>query len=175
MTRPEDETPMSPEALAELAQALVEPVRAPPSVRASLLARLKGESRYAPFGCSLKDVFDLSDAGLVDLLARASQSERWTAGIPPVRRYLDFRPGPAALAPRAGLVTLAAGCRIPAHRHDEPEVMLVLEGQVSDDLGRVAGPGERIASQVGAAHAVTVGPRDATVALLHGRIHLLGT
>jgi hypothetical protein len=164
------------ENLGALLGALVDD-RAPPArVRSRLLSAIEGSSRYLPFSQVLSRHFDLSLEEVGGLLRRASEAPNWIVGVEPVRRYLDFRPGACAVAPRAGLVWLAAGGRIPAHRHLDPERMVVLEGVVSDDAGRCARAGELLEIPVGASHVVQVDPAgDALVALLHGKIHLLGT
>jgi anti-sigma factor ChrR (cupin superfamily) len=159
----------------EVLAGLVDPVAPPAAVRSRLLRSVEGPARYFPFSRLVARHFDLGLPDVQRLFERADDDARWMVGVGPIRRYLDFRPGRAAVAPRAGLIWLSAGGRIPAHRHEEPERMVVLDGVLTDDQGRRATAGEALELPVGSCHTVHVGDAgDVLIALLHGKIHLLG-
>jgi quercetin dioxygenase-like cupin family protein len=160
----------------ELLAGLVDPVAPPASVRSRLLHAIEGPSRYLPFSRLVSRHFDLPLSSVQQLFERASDPKNWMVGVGPIRRYLDFQPGPAAVAPRAGLIWLSAGGRIPAHRHVDPELMVVLEGVLTDDQGRRVVAGEALELPSGSGHTVQIhDASDVLMALLHGKIHLLGT
>ena len=165
--------PGRPDAWELLALAL-DPVEPPPEARSRLMAEVSGRLRYAPFALDLGRHFELAEPDVDALLARVSDAGAWTPGIDPIIGFLHFRPG-ADLAPlRAGLVRMKAGARVPAHRHRDRELTYVLEGFVLDGTGRAFSAGEAIVAPAGSVHSISVGPDDALIALLHGKIEFLG-
>ncbi|MBM4361628.1 MAG: cupin domain-containing protein [Deltaproteobacteria bacterium] len=172
MALPSDD--LDEEALSLLALSLP---AVPPSAaaRARMLAALEGESRYVPFATTLARLFDLPEVGVRALLARAADPAEWREGFLPVERFLHFDAGPAMVGLRAGLVQMLAGTEIPAHRHREREITLVLEGALTDGDGRAVGPGEWLDMPAGSVHSLRIdGDRRSVLAVLRGGIELLG-
>jgi hypothetical protein len=142
--------------------------------RARLMAALDGEP-HLPFCSELAQAFALPIAEMRALLARIVDSKVWSRGIRPFDAFFDFHPG-ASLAPlRGGFVRLSGGARLPLHRHTERELTYVLAGEMVDgDLQRF-GPGSAIDMPVGSVHSIGVPEgKSALVALLHGRIEMVG-
>jgi hypothetical protein len=151
-----------------------EPVSPTALGRQRLMASVEAE-RYLPFCAELARWFDLAVADMRTLLARVQEPDAWLRGIPPVLGKLDFRPGPALAPLRGGFVRMQGGFDVPRHRHTDREVTFVLAGTLKDGNGRAYGPGDAIDMPQGSIHTLGV-PRgeEALVAILHGRIEMLG-
>lgn len=78
--------------------------------------------------------------------------------IMPELATLHLRPEPVHADADVGLVRLAAGASFPFHSHAGGEETLVLEGELIDEHGVGHGPGSRLRSAPGSAHAVSAGP-----------------
>jgi hypothetical protein len=149
---------------------------APPALSAKdrLMAAILAE-RYLPFCGELARWFDLGFGDMRALLARIDDPAAWKRGVPPLEGSMDFRPGPALLPLHGGFVRMQSGMRVPPHRHVDREVTIVIAGELSDGEGRVHGPGEAVEMAVGSVHSLGVPEgKEALVAILHGRIELLG-
>lgn len=147
---------------------------APADGRARLLDALALEP-HLPFCAALAQWFALPDTDMRALLKRIADPHTWLRGIAPIDAFYDFAPG-AALEPlRGGFVRLSGGARIPHHRHIDRELTFVLEGEMVDGEARRFGPGSAIDMPAGSVHSLGVPPGGhALVALLHGRLEMLG-
>jgi quercetin dioxygenase-like cupin family protein len=152
----------------------LDPVTPSASARSRLLTAIEGPLRYLPFTGELANHFALSREEARALLARLDDADAWTPGVQPVMGSLHFRPGPSATPLRAGIVRMNEGSGFPLHRHRDREVTLVLEGRLVDDQGIQYGPGEALEMPEGSQHTVHVLEGPAVLALLHGKIEMLG-
>lgn len=158
-------------AVAALADAL--PDRAPlPGGRARLLATLSSPTRFQAFFPTLRQWFDLSDEQLCAVIARMDDGAAFVDAPLPGVRYFDFQAGPRALGKEAGVLTLAAGARFPAHVHHGGERSMILEGTLLLD-GRSLHPGDVVEVTAGARHAFAAGPeRRLALLVIHDGISL---
>ncbi|HVZ32860.1 MAG TPA: cupin domain-containing protein [Polyangiaceae bacterium] len=159
-------------ALALLAESA--PLAVDEPARARFLAALEAE-RYLPFCRELAARFALAETAMRALLATLVDPAVWTPGEPPVHSFVDFTPGPALSPLRAGFVRLSGGAGIARHQHADRELTMVLEGAMVDDQGRRFVPGDVLEMASGSVHTLTVPEGiETVVALLHGRIEVLG-
>ncbi|HEV8551500.1 MAG TPA: cupin domain-containing protein [Polyangiaceae bacterium] len=120
--------------------------------------------RYAPFYERLGALWDLSEADVERVLARAAEPSAWTKpGFPGVR-LLEVLAGPRLSGARVALVRFRAGLTFPKHRHEGREAQLVLEGSYRDQSGRVVGPGELHEMPPGSEHSFRVGRGEPCIA-----------
>ena len=177
------------EALAQAGQDLT-PVAPPPSLRARLLATVRGVDRFAPFLDDLVRLFELPVETIRAHLARidaprdqrpppavkATGWERTLLGVALDRAELfHFQAGPrlAAAGAAGGVLRVEAGASFPQHRHHGDEVTYVLEGGYIAG-GRVYGPGAEVEMAEGTAHDYRAAPeRDLVIIVLHRGITML--
>ncbi|HVU04335.1 MAG TPA: cupin domain-containing protein [Polyangiaceae bacterium] len=128
---------------------------------------------YLPFSSELARHFDLPAEDVRALLRKIDDPEFWIRDVSPMHGHLDFTPGPSLRPLHGGFARMLSGMRIQKHRHVHRELTYVLSGTLSDGE-REYGPGEFIDMPEGSVHEVVVPEgKEALVALLSGRIHLL--
>lgn len=103
------------------------------------------------FAGAIARMADLTEARARALLAGLSAA-RWEPG-PAGTELLWVEGGPATLGCICGFVRLPAGAAFPGHTHVGEEELLVLEGAVTDGVGRTLLPGERAYAAAGTTHA----------------------
>lgn len=142
----------------------------PPAVVLQRLHRtLEGPERYRPFFAGLRDLFDLSEAALRQVLARIDEPGGWS--LHGEARYFHFAPGPRMATQEAGVVRMAPGVVFPRHLHRGGEVTFVLDG-LMNDRDRLYGPGSVVEAAPGTVHdyrSAGVG-RDLILLSRHGGI-----
>jgi len=147
----------------------VKPERPPAAVLQRLLRTLEGPDRYRPFFAALQDLFDLSEAALRKVLARADEAAGWS--LHGEARFFHFTPGPRMATQEAGVVRMAPGVVFPRHRHRAGEVTFVIDG-LMNDRDRLYGPGSVVEAEASTLHdyrAAGVG-RDLILLSRHGGI-----
>lgn len=103
--------------------------------RQALLGALDNGERYKPFFDSLCLYLDLPRERVRELCMTLDDPASWTEGPLPGIQLIHFDAGPGAYGPDTGFVRQAAGLKFPYHRHQGPEVNIVLEGAFRDDDG----------------------------------------
>jgi quercetin dioxygenase-like cupin family protein len=133
----EEDEDMDDAALSLLAETL--PAIAPPSeARARLLAQMKGPQRFAPFAEEIAARFGAPLPVVQAALARIDEPAAW---LKSPTLSLSLLPVHLTSSGAVVISRLAAGTRIPKHKHTVREVTYVLDGVlVSDDKahGRAA-------------------------------------
>ena len=147
----------------------VKPERPPAAVLQRLLRTLEGPDRYRPFFAALQDMFDVTEATLRKVLARADEAAGWS--LHGEARFFHFAPGPRMATQEAGVVRMAPGVVFPRHAHRGGEVTFVIDGLMNDQ-GRLYGPGSMVEAHPGTTHdyrSAGVG-RDLLLLSRHGGI-----
>lgn len=134
------------------------------------LERLLGEvekwpMRYAPFYARLAELLDLDEAGVEKILTVAAASRVWRWGGLPGIRTLDVTGGPRIAGATAVLIRFEAGVRLPQHRHQAEERVLILEGGYRDYDGKAHEAGELHQMAAGTSHGFVIFPDEPCVAL----------
>lgn len=130
--------------------------REPPGgLRSRLLARAAGPERFTPFVDRLMGLVDLPESATREKLAMISTPKAWVDAFPGVR-YRDFDGGPALAGVHAGLVRMAPGSVFPHHTHVGEERVLMLQGEVVDDQGKLMRAGDLVIGAAGSSHELTV-------------------
>ncbi len=125
-----------------------------PTVRARLLAALRGPERFTPFAPEVARVFALAPEDVRAALRRIDDTSAWEAGPWPASRFLRT---PALTAASALIARLPAGLRIGEHRHATRELTYILDGEVVEGGSeRVHGSGALLDKAAGTEHEVTV-------------------
>ena len=136
--------------LAPLAHVLPE-VRPSASARASLLERLRGPARFAPFASEIAAAFDAPLPAVLSALSRIDDPTAWLGPVPGARVL--------PLHGRVVVSRLPAGTRIPHHQHATRELTYVLDGTlISDDTEHQRGACLDMAPGTG--HALRIGDAD---------------
>lgn len=163
------------EALSSLAVALP-PVTPPPSLRARLMASVRGPARYAPFIDRLARMVDLATDRVQTLLASLARPDVWQPSPGPNIHLVHFDGGPAVATADVGFVKVAAGTPFPDHRHIGDETVLVLQGSFSDSGGATVRAGEIFKMPQDSSHSFTAGPDEDLVyaAVVFGGIEIPG-
>ncbi|HJZ87065.1 MAG TPA: cupin domain-containing protein [Polyangia bacterium] len=126
-----------------------------PAVRARLLERVRGRSRFAPFCERVAALFDLAVAEAEALLETLDEPAGWVRGPDGTSELSRVLGGPRLAQAEAGFVRLDPGARFPHHLHRGQEVALLLQGQLSDaDTGEIFGAGDWVLRPAGSAHSV---------------------
>jgi hypothetical protein len=133
----EEDERMDDAAMSLLAERL--PPSAPPSeARARLLAELKGPQRFAPFAAEIAERFGAPLPVVQAALARIDDASAW---LKSPKSTLDLLPVHLTMNGAVVISRLAAGTRIPKHKHAVREVTYVLDGELitdGDSHGRAA-------------------------------------
>ena len=117
----------------------------------SLLRALDTSARFSPFIGDLAGHLDLPQERVRQLLGHIDELASWNHPVP-YYRFLDFEPGPRAIAPHAGFVWLARGTHVPYHRHKGNEIVYILEGALRNDDGVVYAPADAMTLGPGSEH-----------------------
>lgn len=144
-------------AAAELVIGL-DPVTPAPAVRDRLLVSTGG-GRFDRFAERLARMFDVGVERMRELLGLIEDPGRWEPAFPGAA-LLHFEAGPACAGADTGFVRVAAGASFPYHRHDGDEHVLVLQGSIVDDDGKITAVGEEDQRVAGTAHDFAAGPGE---------------
>lgn len=144
---PEEEAALS-EAFA-MSATLVPPMTPSPALRARVLQAVE-RPRYA-FLDRVARLLDLGAEKARALLDRVDDLASWEPSGPGVR-LLHLEAGPSLANAVVGLVHVEAGTRFPRHAHIGQEYVLVLQGAIRDEDGRVLLSGDLAAMPPGSEH-----------------------
>lgn len=159
------------EALGAVALAL-DPASPPPEGRERLLAATR-TGRFADFADRVAHLFDVARERAAELLDWIDDPSRWERQLDWIH-LLHLEGGPAVAGADAGFVRLRAGAQFPPHRHLGDERVLVLQGAIHLDDGRVLRRGDEVVSLFGTAHSFCVGDAvDCIYAVVHKGIEIL--
>jgi quercetin dioxygenase-like cupin family protein len=120
--------------------------------------------RYAPFFDRLMDVWDLPEAGVLEVLERAKDASAFRKTKLPGLRLLDVEGGSRVAGADVHLVRFSPGMRFPRHRHPGDEVLFVLEGSYTDCSGQRVLPGDIHAMSAGTEHGFRVSKGEPCIA-----------
>lgn len=149
-----------------LAEALPTP-DAPCPVRARLLLAAEARGRLARFAAALSSIFEIDDDKARALLDEIDAPEAWEAGPVPGVALFHLKGGPGLAAADVGFVRFPAGMPWPLHRHVGDEIMLILEGGLTDDAGRTWREGDVLRMPPGSEHRFDVlAERDCIAAVV---------
>jgi anti-sigma factor ChrR (cupin superfamily) len=121
--------------------------------------------RYAPFYARMASLLDLDEASVEKLLTSAADPSIWRWGGLPGIRTLDVKGGPRVAKAKTFLVRFAPGARLPQHRHQATESVLILEGGYRDYDGNDHQAGDLHEMGPGSSHGFVVFPDEPCVAL----------
>lgn len=151
----------------------LEPMPPPAGARDRLLEAI---ARAAPYRAMLPNfaaVFDLTERGVHELLARMDDPAAWTPGVGGVTAYLDFEAGPRLATAHCGVARMKNGALVPRHRHRAREITFILRGGVVDGEGNRYRAGQIIDAPTGSAHSLrVVGEPEALLAVLLAEVEI---
>lgn len=157
---------LDPSGLEALVLSLGEASPPPERVRSRLLSRLRGVDRFLPFLDRVAALFDLSEDAARAELDSIDQPDAWDELLPGIR-FRDFAGGPALGDAHGGLVRMAPGTVFPTHVHMGDETVLVLQGQLGSDDGRVLRAGDVLVSTDRSSHVLeAVGAQELIYAVV---------
>jgi quercetin dioxygenase-like cupin family protein len=153
----------------------LEPLPPPSGARERLLGAVARAAPYRTLLPGLAAVFDLTERGVHQLLARMHDPMEWKPGAGGMVAFLDFEGG-ARLGPaHCGVARMRRGARVPLHRHLAREITFVLQGGLADGDGLAYRPGQVLDAPAGSSHSLRVtGEHDALVAVLLAEIEIDG-
>lgn len=148
-----------------------------PELRARVLASTDAKSRFEGLVGRVAALFDVAEDKARALLAAIDAPSSFKATPVPMTFLFDVEGGPGVAAFDAGIVKHEVGLTFPRHRHLGEEVMLLLEGSIRDDAGKVWVAGDTLRSAAGSAHSFEVlpGPHAVVAVLLEKGIELEGS
>ncbi|MDX2052923.1 MAG: cupin domain-containing protein [Polyangiaceae bacterium] len=154
--------------LSSLAQLPAALPKVPPSdaVLARLMAQVEElPHRYAPFLPRIATLLELDEAAAEKLLSGAAEASAWRFGGLPGLRTFDVTGGPSLGAAQTFFIRFAPGARLPEHRHEGREQVLILEGGYREYSGKVYEAGDLHEMAAGSTHGFVVFPNEPCVAL----------
>jgi len=143
------------DACAELALTIT-PVPTSPGLRPRLLAALDHLERFTPMAPRLAELADISTNEARLALHIFERPEEMPPAPVPGLRLAPLPTGPRRRAAEATLACFAPGAGFPHHRHLGEERILIFQGALRTDDGRVARAGEELRSPAGSAHAIAL-------------------
>ncbi len=171
----EDEAATDDELLSSLAHLaeVLPPVQPGSGATRTLLAAVeKMPLRYAPFYARVAALLDVDEGTVEALLARASDQALWRWGGLPGVQTLDVKGGPSVRDAHAFFIRFSPGARLPEHRHEGDEQVLILEGGYREYSGKTFEAGDLHKMAAGSTHGFLVFPDQPCVALAvyHGHL-----
>lgn len=153
----------------------LEPLPPPPGARDRLLEAIDRAAPYRTLLPGVAAVFDLTERGVHELLARMHDPRAWTQGVGGMTAFLDFQAGPRLAPAHCGLARMRNGARVPQHRHRAREITFVLRGAMTDEDGHTYRAGQVLDAPAGSAHSLRViGEPDALLAVLLAEVEIDG-
>ena len=147
----------------------------PAALRERLLASAaRPAGRFAPFIARLARLIDRSKTHAAELLERIARdaADTWesAAALGPGIELVHLEGGPAVAGADVGFVRMPGGARFPMHEHLGSERVLILQGRLRDDDGRIYGPGDAAAMEAGSKHEFSAlpGPPLIYAVVVHG-------
>jgi len=103
---------------------------------------LEPAARFWPFVARLEILWDLSNAGVKDVLAKAAHPDSWLDFFGGCKVF-HLKGGPKTAGADVGLMEIPAGGVFPRHSHQGPESVLILQGGYADSAtGKTVCAGE---------------------------------
>ncbi len=129
------------------------PVTPSPRVREQLFARVRSQSRWAPFIDRVAQLFDLAAEKAEALLETLEDPRNWVPG-PVVGNELYFVPkGPRLAGADAGFLRLGPNVQFPKHKHLGQEIAIIMAGSLREDgSDRLWQPGDVQVNEAGTEH-----------------------
>jgi putative transcriptional regulator len=136
-------------------------------VREQLFARVRNQSRWAPFVERVAELFDLTVEKAEALLETLADAGNWVPG-PGGGTELYFVPkGPRLAGAEAGFLRLDANVQFPKHRHLGQETAIIMDGSLREDgSDRVWQPGDVQINEAGTEHSFTAGENGCLFAVV---------
>lgn len=147
----------------------LEPIPNPPESRRRLRETVQHPvRRYDAFRPRMMKLFELSESAARAILVWIEEDYGWQPTAVPGVGARHFEAGPSLSGADTGLVRFQPGAHYPLHRHEGRELTLVLRGALHFSTGELLGPGDEMAVEAGAEHALWSDSRQVTVyATLH--------
>ncbi len=130
----------------------LEPVAAPAGALERLLKKATPDAQLDFLVPQLMSLFDLPEAEVRELLARAARDDAWDEGPGPDVKVLMVNAGPRCAEHITALVKVKPGGEFPHHEHPGRERVMVLQGGYRDEDGREFWRGEMQTMCGGSAH-----------------------
>ena len=146
-----------------------------PSLGERLLARVRGDDRFADLVPDVARLFDVDEAEARRLVALVRDDSAWMDGPVPGAQMIPIEGGPRIAGALAGFVRLPPGVMYPAHVHRGTEENLVLQGGFREDNGDETWAGEWCPKHEGTQHHFVAldGPDCITAAVILGEVDFL--
>jgi quercetin dioxygenase-like cupin family protein len=148
------------------------------ALRDRVLAAVGAATRFAGLADRVRELVDLPDERVRELLAAAADpsAHPWEAGPAAGIRLLRFITGPRRGHARGALVHCRPGAVFPEHRHLGDERALILEGTVLDSSGAEWSVGDVVRLPGGTRHSFAARPDHVAVSVVvaEGGIELTG-
>ncbi|MCH9673743.1 MAG: hypothetical protein K0U93_20050 [Gammaproteobacteria bacterium] len=126
--------------------------------RRAVLESTKSQDTFTGFARRLASMFEISPEEAQSALdqIRNVPALPWRPFMTDGAFLLPITVGAHSSSQLRALVYLRAGTRIPMHRHDGEERMLLVAGYAEDDSGRLVCPGDEVVSAPGSQHSFTL-------------------
>lgn len=126
----------------------------PPRLRARLLRAVDELERFEHFAPRVAALIGVSTTDARRALHALSEVGQWPSGPMPGMRALPLTPGPGRAGTHAMLACFAPDAMVPRHHHPGAEIILVFQGALQTDDGRIVSAGEELHSPAGSAHSI---------------------
>jgi anti-sigma factor ChrR (cupin superfamily) len=143
------------EALAGVADALV-PAPPDPGQRARLLESVAQTNRFERFATRVAQMIDVTREMALELLAGIDDAARWVAGPAEGVTLYHLDGGTAVANAVVGFIRGVSGMMFPHHLHLGEERVLVLQGRLIEEDGRLVAAGDEVAMPAGSSHCFSV-------------------
>jgi len=130
------------------------PVSPSPERSTRFYTEIKGSARWFPFIDRLARLFDVAAETAAEFLGRLNSSAGWEEMPFPSAScaLMHLTGGPSTVHADVGFVHLKAGDPFPYHVHLGDEAVLILQGGLKNDDGRIYRAGDLIFDKANSAH-----------------------
>lgn len=143
----------------EMIPVALAPRPVPTTLRRRLIDAIEGPLRYLPFTRRVAALFDVSEPRSEELLRSvADPATEWIPGPVPGMGILPVDPGPSLRGTSTMFLRIEPTVVYPRHRHLGEERVLILEGSLQHDDGRLAVQGDLDVKHVGSTHSFAIPP-----------------
>lgn len=154
-----DQVPVGVVRLLDAAALVAPEAPAPVEVLDAVLEALERPMRL--YAARLARVFDWPLERVGALLSQIDEGKAdFMGGLGEGVQLLHVEGGPRLRGHLAGIVRVEPGAAFPAHTHIGPEVVLVLQGTLLEEDGRVLRPGDIVPAAAGGSHTFRAGPEE---------------